>query len=102
MGGRTVPMEQVRLWSPIQETMEKDKSLSTQDLVKTLSTLQVKDFASFIPALLTFFRLEVTEFKAGRLPSYVKKWKLLTSDEFNLDMVSEAHIEFSSPPVQTK
>lgn len=43
-----------------------------------------------------------TNFKAGRLSSYVEQWKLLTSDKFILDIVSCAHIELSSPPIQAK
>ena len=64
-------------------------------MVKTLSTLQVQDFASFILAVLKFFPLEDTDFKAGKLAFYLEQWKLLTSDKFILDMVSGAHIEFS-------
>ena len=69
-------------------------------MVKKFFTLQVQDYVAFIPALLDFFRIKVSNFKAGRLSSYLEQWKLLTSDEFILDMVSGAHIELSSPPTQ--
>ena len=94
------PVEQAEPRTPIQKTMGKDQTLNSQAMVKKFITLQVQDYVDFIPALLNIFRIKVSNFKAGRLSSYLEQWKLLTSDEFILDMVLGGHIELSSPPTQ--
>ena len=71
-------------------------------MVSKLSTIQVKDYVSIIPDLLEYFKSKVLNFKGGRLVSYLDNWKLVTSDSNILDMVSGAHIEFSSTPIQVR
>ena len=59
-------------------------------------------FPLYLHDLLEYLKNKVSNFQAGRLSSYVEQWKLLTSDEFILDMVTGAHIELLSTPFQVK
>ena len=76
------------------------KELEKQQILKKLLTVQVQDCVSFIPEFLEYLKIKVSEFQAGRLSAYVEQWKLFTSDEFILDMVTGAHVELLSTPIQ--
>ena len=74
--------------------------MKSQNVLANFASIQVQDYISFIPKLLEYFTIKVSKFKAGSLPNFVEQWQLLTSDDFILDMVTGAHIEFVSPPTQ--
>ena len=76
--------------------------MEKEQILNKLTTVQVQDYVSFIPDLLEYLKNKVSNFQAGRLSSYVEQWKMLTSDEFILDMVTEAHIELLTTPFQVK
>jgi hypothetical protein len=78
------------------------KEMEKEQILNKLTTVQVQDYVSFIPDLLEYLKNKVSNFQAGRLSSYVEQWKMLTSDEFILDMVTEAHIELLTTPFQVK
>jgi hypothetical protein len=59
-------------------------------------------FPLYLHDLLEYLKNKVSNFQAGRLSSYVEQWKLLTSDEFILDVVTGAQIELLSTPFQVK
>ena len=75
--------------------------MAKDQILNKFTTIQVQDYVSFIPDLLQYFQLKVSHFRAGRLSSYIEQWKLLTSDDFILDLVKGAHIELLSAPIQT-
>ena len=74
--------------------------MAKDQILNKFTTIQVQDYVSFIPDLLQYFQLKVSHFRAGRLSSYIEQWKLLTSDDFILDLVKGAHIELLSASIQ--
>jgi hypothetical protein len=76
------------------------EAVAQEQILNKLNTIQVQDYVSFIPDLLHYFQFKVSHFRAGRLSSYLAQWKLLTSDDFILDLVKGAHIELLSVPIQ--
>ena len=76
------------------------KEVKKKQILKRLLTVQVQDYVSFIPKFLGYLKIKVSEFQAGRLSADVEQWKLFTSDEFILDMVTRTQIKLLSTPIQ--
>lgn len=71
-------------------------------MINMTKQVNEKNFMSLIPALKDYFTAKADYFKAGRLVSFLKNWKEITSDPEILSMVRGQHIKFNSMPIQGK
>jgi hypothetical protein len=72
------------------------------NIFEQLTTLQVSQYHSFLPTLLSYFNAKLATYQAGSLSTCISVWEKLTSDPEILETVSGQKIEFDTIPLQQR
>ena len=70
-------------------------------ILDRLPSLQVSEYESRFPQLISYLRHQVCLFHAGKLANYLDAWKTLTSNQEILTTITGKLTEFKDKPVQT-